>query len=142
MSGYTLRIAPEGVDARKGGRGMTVTTDDPVLKVKTRQEPPHFDTVPYEFDEEPAEGITELVRIPHHYGYTPLTIAQFSQDAETYYIMPFTYEIDLGTGDLKGFRCRADDTNVYITLRRVGVGNSLLGVTVYFKYSIYAESPL
>lgn len=141
MNEYTLRIAPDGADARSDdAKEMLLVTDYPSLKIKSRQNPKHFDTVVYTFPSEPSVGITNLVVVGHNFGYKPPSLGQFSEDGETYQIMPFTYEVDLGTGDLKQFRCNADEQNLYIFFRRVGTGGSSMnGRTVYLKYSIYVD---
>lgn len=143
MNEYTLRIAPDGVDAKDGdAKELSLVTDHPSLKVKSRQNPKHFDTVIYTFRSEPPEGDTNLVVIGHDFKYKPMSLGQYSEDGETYEIMPFTYEVDLGTGDLKQFRCNSDEQNLYIFFRRVGTGGTnMAGRTIYLKYSIYVDSP-
>lgn len=137
---YTLRIAPDGVDARAANaRDLLVAADHPSLKIQSRQVPPHFDTIPYTFDSEPGEGNTDLVLVPHTYRHKPITFCLFSTDGEEYFIMPAIFE--QGEDILKQYRCNSDESNLYIFLRREGAGDSLLGQTVYFKYSLYADAP-
>lgn len=139
---YTLRIAPEGVDARTAtAKELSLGMDHPSLKVKARQNPKHFDTIPYKFESEPAVGTTNLLVLEHGYKYRPTSLCQFSDDAETYDLLPAIYEVDVPSGVLKQFRCNCDDKYLYIFLRREGASANLNGRTFYFKYSIYADAP-
>lgn len=140
MNEYTLRIAPDGVDAKGGdAKEMSLITDYPSLKIRSRQSQKHFDTIRYTFPSDPPEGDTNLVVVKHGFGYKPTSLGQFSEDGETYQIMPFIYET--GGSELKQFRCNADEENLYIFLRREGTGGANLnGLTVYLKYSIYVDS--
>ncbi len=138
MSDVIFRVAAEDRGAFDDDPdSLSVSNEYPSLKIKNNV-PPHFDTLEFTFDSEPAVGITNILKIPHGYTFMPMTIGQFSFDKETFYLMPMGYDVDLMSGSLKQLRCYTDATYFYIDFRREGVGNSAMG-TYFFKYSIYAD---
>lgn len=141
MSKIGIKASLQGYDVKRAEASqLSINTDDPTLKVKTGVQPRHFDTVSYYFGSEPAIGTTNLFTIKHGLGYTPFTIAIFTLGDGSFRLMPFRYDIDLGTGAIKTVTAYADATYFYIDLVRVGSANPIIGATFTIKYLISTES--
>jgi len=114
-----------------------------VAKVYTRGLRKHQDIVPYRFTTEPAAGLTNLIKIPHGYAYTPAVMATISDpnlytgEDKAFFKVPLISSLDFMSGSVSMYEVYTDDTYLYVDINRIGtVWDALKGKTIYIKYRI------
>lgn len=118
-------------------------TDKMVAKVYTRGVQKHQDIISYRFTTEPSVGITNIIKIPHGYAYTPAVMATISDpnissaNDKAFFKVPLISSLDFVTGSVNMYEIYADDTYLYVDINRIGtVWPTLKGKTVHIKYRI------